>query len=66
MSEFARLTNAQLHAFAAAALERAHKAPRALSGTEEAPAVNPTCDAYARFGDEWCRAVEESRRRGLL
>jgi hypothetical protein len=64
--EFGGYSDQKLIDAAAEALEKAHKAPKAISGNEEAPIINSTADSHARFGDEWSRIREEMRIRGML
>lgn len=65
MSRYAHLSDDALIAAASVARDKAHNAPKALSGPDDRPAYNPMSDAYARFARAWADMREEMQRRGL-
>lgn len=62
-SQFDRFSDEELIAMAAAARQKAHDAPKCISGTEEAPFTSG--DAWARRSNEWMAIEEELDRRSV-
>lgn len=61
--EFDRFTDEELVAMAAAARQKAHDAPKCISGTDAAPYTSG--DAWARRSDEWMKIEAELDRRSV-